>query len=284
MTATIIDGNAISASIRESIHAKVGLLQQAGKRPPGLAIILVGTDAASHVYVRGKRRDCAQVGFKLDARYPDADISQDELLAMISELNEDRSIDGILVQLPLPEHIDNLAIIEAIHPNKDVDGFHPYNVGRLVLRHPGLRPCTPMGVMKLIEHTGVSIRGRDATVIGVSNHVGRPMALELLLAGCTVAATHKFTANTQKHVEGADIVVSAVGIPGLIKGEWIKPGAIVIDIGITRGENGKLHGDVEFDSASLRAGWITPVPGGVGPMTRVSMLENTLYAMETFHS
>ncbi len=284
MTATIIDGNALSASIRENIRAKVGLLQQAGKRPPGLAIILVGTDEASHVYVRGKRRDCAQVGFKLDARYPDASITQDDLLAMISELNEDQSIDGILVQLPLPDHIDNLAIIEAIHPDKDVDGFHPYNVGRLVLRHPGLRPCTPMGVMRLIRHTGVKIRGMDATVIGVSNHVGRPMGLELLLAGCTVAATHKFTSNTQKHVEGADIVVSAVGIPGLIKGEWIKPGAIVIDVGLTRGKNGKLHGDVEFESASKRAGWITPVPGGVGPMTRVSMLENTLYAMETFHS
>ena len=284
MTATIIDGNAVSATIRAEIQTKVEQLVQAGKRPPGLAIILVGSDEASHVYVRGKRRDCAQVGFKLDTRYPDADISQEELLAMISELNEEPSIDGILVQLPLPKHIDNLAIIEAIHPNKDVDGFHPYNVGRLVLRHPGLRPCTPMGVMRLIKHTGVEVLGLDATVIGVSNHVGRPMALELLLAGCTVAATHKFTSNTQRHVEGADIVVSAVGIPGLIKGEWIKPGAIVIDIGITRGENGKLHGDIEFEAAAQRAGWITPVPGGVGPMTRVSMLQNTLYAMETFHS
>lgn len=284
MTAKIIDGNAISATIREGLRTKVQLLEEAGKRPPGLAIILVGDDAASHIYVRGKRRDCAQVGFKLDARYPNADITQQELLEIIAELNVDSSIDGILVQLPLPEHIDNLAIIEAIHPNKDVDGFHPYNVGRLVLRHPGLRPCTPMGVMQLIKHTGIAIRGKDATVIGVSNHVGRPMGLELLLAGCTVAATHKFTANTQKHVEDADIVVSAVGIPGLIKGEWIKPGAVVIDVGITRDDKGKLHGDVVFETAVERAGWITPVPGGVGPMTRVSMLQNTLYAMERFHS
>ncbi|MBV1905994.1 MAG: bifunctional methylenetetrahydrofolate dehydrogenase/methenyltetrahydrofolate cyclohydrolase FolD [Pseudomonadales bacterium] len=284
MTATIINGNAISASIREGIRDKVARLEQAGKRPPGLAIILVGEDPASQVYVRGKRRDCAEVGFKLDAYNPESDISQDQLLKMISDLNDDSTIDGILVQLPLPKHIDNLAIIEAIHPNKDVDGFHPYNVGRLVLRHPGLRPCTPMGVMQLIEHTGLAIRGMDATVIGVSNHVGRPMALELLLAGCTVAAAHKFTSNTQKHVENADIVVSAVGIPGLIKGEWIKPGAIVIDIGITRDEKGKLHGDVIFDTAVKRAGWITPVPGGVGPMTRVSMLQNTFYALEKFHS
>jgi methylenetetrahydrofolate dehydrogenase (NADP+)/methenyltetrahydrofolate cyclohydrolase len=206
------------------------------------------------------------------------------LLATISQFNADPTIDGILVQLPLPDQIDNLAILEAIDPNKDVDGFHPYNVGRLVLRHPGLRPCTPMGVMQLLERTGVPLTGKDATVIGVSNHVGRPMALELLLAGCSVSATHKFTSNVQEYVEYADIVISAVGIPGLIKGAWIKQGATVIDVGITRDENGKLHGDVEFDEASKRAGWITPVPGGVGPMTRVCMLQNTLYAMKQFHS
>ena len=244
----------------------------------------MGDDPASHIYVKNKRRDCCEVRFKSDARHLSADISQDKLLATIEELNADESIDGIMVQLPLPDHIDTLAIMDAIDPNKDVDGFHPYNVGRLVLRYPGLRPCTPMGVMQLLKKTGVSILGKDATVIGVSNHVGRPMSLELLLAGCSVSSTHKFTSNTREYVEYADIVVSAVGIPGLIKGAWIKPGAIVIDVGITRDENGKLHGDVEFDEAVKRAGWITPVPGGVGPMTRVAMLQNTLYAMEQFHT
>ncbi len=284
MTANIIDGNAISAGIRSEIREKVEKLEKEGKRVPGLAVILVGEDVASAVYVRNKRRDCKEVKFKSDTRNLAADISEKELLDMIHELNADSSIDGILVQLPLPNHIDPLAVMEAIDPNKDVDGFHPYNVGRLVLRHPGLSPCTPVGVMQLLRSTGVPLLGKDATVIGVSNHVGRPMSLELLLAGCSVAATHKFTTNTREYVEYADIVVSAVGIPGLIKGEWIKPGAIVIDVGITRGENNKLRGDVEFDEAVKRAGWITPVPGGVGPMTRVAMLQNTLYAMEQFHS
>ena len=284
MTGNILDGNAISASIRKEIRAKVEKLELQGKRTPGLAVVLVGDDAASAIYVKNKRRDCEEIKFKSDTRRLDADISQNKLLAIIEELNADSSIDGILVQLPLPDHIDSLAVMEAIDPNKDVDGFHPYNVGRLVLRHPGLRPCTPVGVMQLLKTTGVSLLGKDATVIGVSNHVGRPMSLELLLAGCSVAATHKFTSNTREYVEYADIVVSAVGIPDLIKGEWIKPGAIVIDIGITRDANGKLHGDVEFSEAIKRAGWITPVPGGVGPMTRVAMLQNTLYAMEHFHS
>jgi len=284
MTANIIDGNAISAGIRSGIREKVEKLLEQGIRAPGLAVILVGEDAASAVYVRNKRRDCKEVKFKSDTRHLAADVSQEELLGIIDEFNADSTIDGILVQLPLPDQIDPLAVMEAIDPNKDVDGFHPYNVGRLVLRHPGLSPCTPVGVMQLLRSTGVPLLGKDATVIGVSNHVGRPMSLELLLAGCSVAATHKYTTNTREYVEYADIVVSAVGIPGLIKGEWIKPGAIVIDVGITRDENNKLHGDVEFDEAVKRAGWITPVPGGVGPMTRVAMLQNTLYAMEHFHS
>jgi methylenetetrahydrofolate dehydrogenase (NADP+)/methenyltetrahydrofolate cyclohydrolase len=284
MSAEIIDGNAISATIRQQLKGKVDLLKQAGKRVPGLAVILVGDDPASRIYVRHKRRDCKEVGFKSETCKLDKDVSQAELLAIISRFNADPTIDGILVQAPLPEHIDNLTILEAIDPNKDVDGFHPYNIGRLVLRHPGLRPCTPMGVMTLLNTIDQPILGKDATVIGVSNHVGRPMALELLLAGCTVSATHKFTSKIREYVEYADIVISAVGIPGLIKGEWIKPGAIVIDVGITRSENGKLRGDVEFEAASKRAGWITPVPGGVGPMTRVCMLQNTLYAMEQFHS
>jgi methylenetetrahydrofolate dehydrogenase (NADP+)/methenyltetrahydrofolate cyclohydrolase len=284
MSAQIIDGKAISAGLRERLRKKVDLLKQAGKRVPGLAVILIGDDPASSIYVRHKRRDCKQVGFKSETCKLDSDVTLEALLEIIARFNADPSIDGILVQSPLPNHIDDLAVLEAIDPNKDVDGFHPYNIGRLVLRHPGLRPCTPMGVMALLDSVGEPILGKDATVIGVSNHVGRPMALELLLAGCTVSATHKFTSKIREYIEYADIVISCVGIPGLIKGEWIKPGAIVIDVGITRGENGKLHGDVEFEAASKRAGWITPVPGGVGPMTRVCMLQNTLYAMEQFHS
>jgi methylenetetrahydrofolate dehydrogenase (NADP+)/methenyltetrahydrofolate cyclohydrolase len=283
MSARIIDGNAISAAIRQELSVKAKALSLTSGRPPGLAVVLVGDDPASHIYVKNKQRDCREVGITSETRRLEKHVSQEALLDIISQFNSDPAIDGILVQLPLPDHIDNLAILEAIDPNKDVDGFHPYNVGRLVLRHPGLRPCTPMGVMQLLERTGVPIVGKDATVIGVSNHVGRPMALELLLAGCSVSATHKFTSSVQQYVEYADIVVSAVGIPGLIKGAWIKKGAIVIDVGISRDEQGKLHGDVEFDEASKRAGWITPVPGGVGPMTRVCMLQNTLYAMEQFH-
>ena len=284
MSAKVIDGNAISAAIRQELRTKVEALKQENKRVPGLAVVLVGDDPASGIYVKNKRRDCKEVGFKSEIRKFDKDITQEELLEAISKCNIDPTIDGILVQLPLPDQIDNLAVLEAIDPNKDVDGFHPYNVGRLVLRYPGLRPCTPMGVMQLLERTGVPLMGKDATVIGVSNHVGRPMALELLLAGCSVSAAHKFTSNVHEYVEYADIVISAVGIPGLIKGAWIKPGATVIDVGITRDERGKLHGDVEYDEAVKRAGWITPVPGGVGPMTRVSMLQNTLYAMEKFHT
>ena len=284
MSARIIDGNAISAAIRQELRLKVEALEQANKRVPGLAVVLVGDDPASNIYVKNKRRDCKEVGIKSETCRLAKDVPQEQLLDIISQFNEDPTIDGILVQLPLPDHIDNLAVIEAIDPNKDVDGFHPYNVGRLVLRHPGLRPCTPMGVMRLLKEIGVPVMGKDATVIGVSNHVGRPMALELLLAGCSVSATHKFTNNVQEYVEYADIVISAVGIPGLIKGAWIKPGATVIDVGITRDEHGKLHGDVEYDEAVKRAGWITPVPGGVGPMTRVCMLQNTLFAMEQFHS
>ncbi len=283
MPASIIDGKAIAASIRQELRTKVSSLEQANHRVPGLAVVLVGNDPGSSIYVRNKQRDCKEVGIKSETRLFDEDVSQQELLAVISQFNADPTIDGILVQLPLPDHIDNLAILEAIDPNKDVDGFHPYNVGRLVLRHPGLRPCTPMGVMQLLERTGIATMGKDATVIGVSNHVGRPMALELLLAGCSVSATHKFTSNVREYVEYADIVISAVGIPGLIKGAWIKSGATVIDVGITRDDQGRLHGDVEFDEASKRAGWITPVPGGVGPMTRVCMLQNTIYAMEHFH-
>jgi methylenetetrahydrofolate dehydrogenase (NADP+)/methenyltetrahydrofolate cyclohydrolase len=249
-------------------------------RPPGLAVILVGNDPASEIYVRHKRTDCEEVGFHSEVQHLSANVTQDDLEQRILALNHDPVIDGILVQLPLPAHLDAARIIDRIDPGKDVDGVHPFNIGRLALRRPTLRSCTPKGVMQLLEHTGVTLRGLDATVIGASNHVGRPMGLELLLAGCTVTTAHKFSRDTSATVRSADIVVSAVGRAGLIPGDWIKPGAIVIDVGITRGDRGKLHGDVRFDEAAERASWITPVPGGVGPMTRVAMLQNTLQAAE----
>ena len=281
MSAQILDGNAIAASLRVEIAATVEARIEAGLRVPGLAVLLVGDDPASHIYVRHKRRDCQQVHFKSDVRELPADTSQERLAGLIDELNEDPSIDGILVQSPLPEHIDASPIFERIDPHKDVDGYHPYNIGRLALRQPVLRSCTPKGVMQLLEHTGVAIRGLDATIVGASNHVGRPMGLELLLAGCTVTTAHKFSKDTPAHVRSADILVSATGKPGLIKGDWIKPGAIVIDVGITREASGHLVGDVEFEAAAERAAWITPVPGGVGPMTRVALLQNTLQSTES---
>jgi methylenetetrahydrofolate dehydrogenase (NADP+) / methenyltetrahydrofolate cyclohydrolase len=280
MAARILDGNAIAAAAREEIRARVAARARAGLRPPGLAVVLVGDDPASQIYVRHKERDCREVGFKSDSRRLPATTTEAELDAIVDELNADPTIDGILVQLPLPDAIDANRVLERIDPAKDVDGYHPLNIGRLALRRPVLRSCTPKGVMQLLEHTGVAIRGLDATVIGASNHVGRPMCLELLLAGCTVTTAHKFTRDLRRHVEPADIVVSATGRPGLIRGEWIKPGAIVIDVGIVRNQAGRLLGDVEFDAASARASWITPVPGGVGPMTRVAMLQNALYAAE----
>jgi len=280
MPAEILNGNAIAATLRSSIRERVESLAATGRRPPGLAVILVGNDPASEIYVRHKRKDCEEVGFHSNVQHLSANITQDDLAERIAHLNDDPSIDGILVQLPLPEHLDGARIIDLIDPAKDVDGVHPFNIGRLVLRRPTLRSCTPKGVMQLLEHTGVPVRGLDATVIGASNHVGRPMGLELLLAGCTVTTAHKFSRDTAAAVRAADIVISAVGKPDLVQGEWIKPGAIVIDVGITRDANGKLHGDVCFDAAAERAGWITPVPGGVGPMTRVAMLQNTLMAAE----
>jgi methylenetetrahydrofolate dehydrogenase (NADP+)/methenyltetrahydrofolate cyclohydrolase len=249
-----------------------------GLRAPGLAVILIGNDPASLVYVKAKRRDCEEVGFYSAAYHFEDAITQADLEKLLDELNADPRIHGILVQTPLPAHINSDAIVERLDPRKDVDGFHPYNIGRLAVRRPALRSCTPFGVMQLLEHTGVAIRGLDATVIGASNHLGRPMGLELLLAGCTVTTAHKFSRDTRAVGQRADIVVSAVGKPGLVGGDWIKPGAIVIDVGITRAANGKLHGDVQFEAASERAAWITPVPGGVGPMTVISLLQNTLTA------
>jgi methylenetetrahydrofolate dehydrogenase (NADP+)/methenyltetrahydrofolate cyclohydrolase len=283
MSAKIIDGKAIAARIRQNVKQRVDKRLSEGVRAPGLAVILVGHDPASEVYVNSKRRDCAEVGFVSKSHDLPADTTQKTLLALIEKLNGDESIDGILVQLPLPQHIDPKTVIETIHPDKDVDGFHPYNIGRLTQRTPLLRPCTPYGIMTLLEHTGEKIQGMEAVVVGASNIVGRPMGLELLLAGCTVTTCHRFTQNTHEHVSRADIVVVAVGKPGIVKGEWIKPGAIVIDVGINRGADGKLVGDVDYDAAAQRAGWITPVPGGVGPMTRATLLQNTLYAAESLH-
>ncbi len=284
MTAQLIDGKTIAADIRQQIAKRVTERHEQGLRAPGLAVILVGTDPASQVYVAHKRKDCEEVGFKSQAYDLPADTAQDALLELIDQLNEDPSVDGILVQLPLPKHLDASLLLERIRPDKDVDGFHPYNIGRLAQRMPLLRPCTPKGIMTLLQSTGVDLYGLDAVVVGASNIVGRPMALELLLAGCTTTVTHRFTRDLADHVRRADLVVVATGITGLVKGEWIKPGAIVIDVGINRQADGKLVGDVEYEPALQRAGWITPVPGGVGPMTRACLLENTLHAAEHLHA
>ncbi len=281
MTAQIIDGKQVAADVRTSVKQRIAIRTAEGKRCPGLAVILIGSDPASQVYVNHKRKACEEVGIISRSYDLPAHTTQHELVELINTLNHDPQIDGILVQLPLPAHLDASLVIEQIAPNKDVDGFHPTNVGRLTLRIPGLRPCTPYGVMRLLESTGEVFKGRHAVIVGASNIVGRPMALELLLAGATVSVTHRFSGNlTADLVRQADIVVAAVGKPGLVKGEWIKPGATVIDVGINRLENGRLVGDVEFESAAERAAWITPVPGGVGPMTVAMLMQNTLEACE----
>jgi len=284
MTAHLIDGKLIAKQVRRDVALYVDSLKQAGKREPGLAVVLVGSDPASQVYVSNKRKACDEVGFNSRSYDLPADTSQQQLLDLVDELNEDPSIDGILVQLPLPAGLNAEQILERIHPHKDVDGFHPYNIGRLAQRIPALRPCTPKGIMTMIEATKRPVKGLDAVIVGASNIVGRPMSLELLLAGCTVTPCHKFTQDLKSHVSRADLVVVAVGKPAFIPGDWIKPGAIVIDVGINRTAAGSLVGDVEFDKAVERAGWITPVPGGVGPMTVASLIENTLEAYVKFHS
>jgi methylenetetrahydrofolate dehydrogenase (NADP+) / methenyltetrahydrofolate cyclohydrolase len=280
MSAEILDGKAIAADIRGQVQQQVARLVTAGRRPPGLAVVLVGENPASQVYVRNKQRSCEEVGFLSELHRLSAETSQAELLGLIDQLNARPEIDGILVQLPLPKQIDEETVIERILPTKDVDGFHPYNVGRLTLRMPILRPCTPRGVMTLLERTGQSIDGKDAVIIGQSNIVGRPMALELLMARCTITVCHSRTKELAEKVRQADILVAAVGRPKFVPGDWIKEGAIVIDVGINRLEDGTLCGDVDYDSVSRRAGWITPVPGGVGPMTVATLLQNTLQARE----
>lgn len=280
MAAKIIDGRIIAQQLRAELRGRIEARRKQGHRPPGLAVIMVGDSAASAVYVRNKRLACAETGIREFSHDLPGDTSQDRLLALIDELNAHPDVDGILVQLPLPPQIDQTAVIERIHPDKDVDGFHPYNIGRLAQRMPRLRPCTPYGVMRLLTSTGRELPGCDAVVVGASNIVGRPMTLELLLAGCTATTCHRFTRDLATHVGRADIVVVAVGKPEMVKGAWIKPGAIVIDVGINRLGDGRLVGDVEFAAARERAGWITPVPGGVGPMTVATLLLNTLEAAE----
>lgn len=281
MAAQIISGSEIASKIKKGISEKIAHYIAQGKRKPGLAVILVGADPASQVYVGSKRKSCAEIGIESKSYDLSAETTEAELLALIEELNQDERVDGILVQLPLPKQIDSTKVIEAIAPHKDVDGFHPYNVGRLAQRIPTLRSCTPYGVMKLLETTGVGLHGQHAVIVGASNIVGRPMALELLLAGCTVTVTHRFTKDLENHVRQADILVVAVGKPEFIPGEWIKEGAIVIDVGINRGADGKLKGDVEYSVASQKAAFITPVPGGVGPMTVAMLMQNTLQAYES---
>lgn len=281
-TARILDGKRIAETLLDELKARVDTRLANGRTAPGLAVILVGDDAASAVYVRNKRRAAQKVGIRaIDFDLP-AGTGDAELLALIDRLNADPDIHGILLQLPLPDRRDASALINRIDPRKDVDGFHPQNVGHLVLREFGLRPCTPRGITTLLGYTDRPVRGQSATIVGVSNHVGRPMALELLIAGCTVTCCHRFTRpeTLEAAVRGADILVVAVGRPGLIPGEWVKPGAVVIDVGINRLDDGRLVGDVGFDAAAMRASWITPVPGGVGPMTVATLMENTLEAAE----
>ncbi len=276
--AALIDGKAIAREVRALVRAAVDRRVAAGGRPPGLAVVMVGDNAASQVYVRHKRSACAECGMYSIAVDLPRSTSEVELLARIDELNADYRIDGILVQLPLPEHIRQTSVVERIDPRKDVDGFHPYNIGRLAERNPLIRPCTPYGVIRLLDHIGVSVKGKHCVVVGASNIVGRPMSLELLLMGATTTVTHRFTQDLAHHVREAEILVAAAGKPGLIKGEWIRPGAVVVDVGINRMPDGSLCGDVEFEAAAERAGWITPVPGGVGPMTVAMLMQNTLEA------
>lgn len=278
MTVQLIDGKKISQERLQLVSAAVAKRLESGLRTPCLAVVLVGDNPASAVYVRNKKSACQKCGIRSLSYELPASTSQEDLLKLIDELNGNAEVDGILVQLPLPEGLDSQAVLERIHPDKDVDGFHPYNVGRLVVKMPLMRPCTPKGVMTLLEAYGIDPKGKKAVVVGASNIVGRPQALELLLARATVTICHSATENLDKEVGAADIVVVGVGIPNFVKGEWIKPGAVVIDVGINRLEDGSLCGDVEFDVAKERAGMITPVPGGVGPMTIATLLENTLHA------
>ena len=278
MTAQIIDGKTIAANIRKDIAKIISEKINQGRRPPGLAVILVGNDPASNIYVRNKRQACEEAGVQSFYHPLPLHTSQNTLLSLITNLNQDPLVDGILLQLPLPSHLNTDQIIDSIHPTKDVDGFHPCNLGKLAERRPTLRPCTPYGVMYLLDHIKQVYKGKHAVIIGASNIVGRPMAFELLIAGATITICHRFTHDLPFYIRQADILVSAVGKPGLVQAEWIKPGSTVIDIGITRLPNGSITGDIEYEKTKERAAWITPVPGGVGPMTVAMLLKNTLIA------
>ena len=278
MAAQLIDGKKISQQRIEAVAQAVKARQEKGLHTPCLAVVLVGDDPASAVYVRNKKLTCQKRGIESRSYELPSETTQDDLLKLVDELNGDPAVDGILVQLPLPAHINSQAVLERIEPHKDVDGFHPYNVGRLVVKMPLMRPCTPKGVMTLLEAYGIDPKGKKAVIVGASNIVGRPQALELLLSRATVTICHSATQNLADEVAAADILVVGVGIPNFVKGEWVKPGAVVIDVGINRLDDGSLCGDVEFDVAKERASMITPVPGGVGPMTIATLLENTLHA------
>ena len=280
MTAQIINGKALAEDLLLQVKSKVASRIAAGKRAPCLAVVLVGADAASAIYVRNKRLACDKVGIKSISHDIPATIAEADLLALVDTLNNDPTVDGILVQSPLPHHISEAKLIERISPNKDVDGFHPYNIGRLAIRQPTLRSCTQFGVIKMLHASKIDLMGLDAVIVGVSNHVGRPMALELLLAGCTITSCHRHTKDLAGKVKNADLVVVAAGKAGLVRGDWIKQGAIVVDIGINRLADGSICGDVDFNAAKERAAYITPVPGGVGPMTVATLMENTLLAQE----
>ncbi len=276
LTAKILNGEQIARNIRKEVKEKLEQRRHRGLRMPSLSVVLVGEDAASALYVRLKQRDCEEVGIDCHVYHLPASALEIEVCELVKRINADPLVDGILVQLPLPAHLNDFNVIGEIDPRKDIDGVSPHNMGLLTLRHPAHRSCTPKGVMTLLQHTGAKLLGTHSVVVGASNHVGRPMGLELLLVGSTVTTAHKFTQNTKELVREADILVSATGHAGLIKGDWVKPGAIVIDVGIEKQSDGSLLGDVDFESVSKVASWITPVPGGVGPMTRVSLLQNLI--------
>jgi methylenetetrahydrofolate dehydrogenase (NADP+)/methenyltetrahydrofolate cyclohydrolase len=284
MTASLIDGKLVAKQIKTNIKERIDERVKQGKEIPGLGVVLIGSDAASKIYVNNKRKACQDVGFASYSYDLPHHTSEKDLLALIHRLNDDPAIDGILVQLPLPEQINTGTIIEAIKADKDVDGFHPYNLGRLAQRNPLLRPCTPFGIIKLLNHYDITLKGKCVTVIGASNIVGRPLSFELLLAGATVTTCHRFTTDLEPHVRNADIIIAAAGKMDIIKSEWLSDSQVVVDVGIHRLESGKLRGDVDFERAKERVKAITPVPGGVGPMTIACLLENTLFAAEVLHN
>lgn len=278
MSALLLDGRALATVRREELKKQVFHQIAQGQRAPGLAVVLIGNDPASSIYVNNKRKACEEVGISSHSYDLPTETTQEELLTLIEELNRSTQIDGILIQLPLPKHINERIVIEHIKPEKDVDGFHPYNLGRLAQRNPLLRPCTPLGIMNLLNHYQLDVKRKHAVVIGASNIVGRPMSLELLLAGATVTVCHKFTQGLQKLVSIADLLIVATGKQDVIEADWLLEHQIVVDVGMHRLPDGSIRGDIDFKKAVNKVAWITPVPGGVGPMTIVSLLENTMMA------